>query len=129
MIDAIGRCASSGRESGGLAAAQAKIAHLETALESSGTSGVAIGILMERLKIAPADAFDVLVSASQHEHLKLRDIASDLVHTGELGHVRSHEHGDDGTADKRQHAAARTWWRHNSPAWSGYAALSWQLGL
>ena len=70
-----------------LAAAEAKIATLETALESARMIGTAIGILVERLKIAPGDAFDSLVEASHEEHRKVRDIASDLVFTGELGHV------------------------------------------
>jgi AmiR/NasT family two-component response regulator len=92
MTDVLGYCTSTGQEPDALAAAQAKIANLEAALESAGSIGVAIGILMERLKIAPADAFEVLVRTSQHEHRKLRDVASDLVYTGELGHVRLHDH-------------------------------------
>jgi hypothetical protein len=104
MTDVLGRCAS-GHDPDAFAAAQATIAQLETALKSSGTIGVAIGILMERLKVAPADAFDVLAVASRQENRELRDVASDLVDTGELGHVRPHEHDCGSTADKRQHAA------------------------
>jgi AmiR/NasT family two-component response regulator len=75
------------QEPRGLAAAEAKIAILETALESARMIGTAVGILVERLKIAPGDAFDSLVEASHEEHRKVPDIASDLVFTGELGHV------------------------------------------
>ena len=58
--------------------------NLETALKSSREIGVAIGILMERHKITTEQAFDMLRIASQHTHRKLREVASDLVRTGEL---------------------------------------------
>jgi ANTAR domain len=106
MTRARNRCPVASQEPNDFAAAQAKVANLETALESARTIGMAIGILMERLKIAPPDAFDVLVRASQHEHRRLRDIASDLVFSGELGHVPPHEHGYHRTAGIGQHAAA-----------------------
>jgi AmiR/NasT family two-component response regulator len=89
MTDALSNSLFAGQEWHDRADAQAKIANLETALESSRTIGMAMGILIERLKVAPDEAFDALVETSQHEHRKLRDIASDLVFTGELGRVRS----------------------------------------
>ena len=45
--------------------------------------GEALGILMERERISANQAFDILRRASQHLNIKLRDIAQDLVDTGE----------------------------------------------
>jgi AmiR/NasT family two-component response regulator len=39
---------------------------------------------MERLRITPDDAFDALRRASQRLNLKLREIAQNLVETGEF---------------------------------------------
>ncbi len=47
--------------------------------------GQAQGILMERRKITADQAFARLVRASQHQNVKLRDVAERLVQTGELG--------------------------------------------
>ncbi len=47
--------------------------------------GRAEGILMERHKVTGDQAFAMLVRASQHRHLKLRDVAEQLVHSGGLG--------------------------------------------
>jgi ANTAR domain len=106
MTRALNRRPVASQETSDLATAQAKIANLETALHTARTIGMAIGIVMERLKIPQADAFDVLVTVSHQENRRLRDIASDLVFTGELGHVPSHEHGHHRTADKPQRTAA-----------------------
>ena len=46
--------------------------------------GQAQGILMERHKITEDQAFALLVKASQHTNTKLRDVADELVHSGEL---------------------------------------------
>ncbi len=46
--------------------------------------GRAEGILMERHKITGDQAFALLVRASQHRQLKLRDVADRLIHSGEL---------------------------------------------
>lgn len=46
--------------------------------------GQAQGILMERHKITADQAFTVLVRASQHANVKLRDLATLLTQTGEL---------------------------------------------
>ena len=43
--------------------------------------GQATGILMERLDIDAAEAFDSLVRTSQRENTKLRDLARRLVDT------------------------------------------------
>ena len=67
-----------------LVAAQELIAHLRTALDTSRDIGTATGILMAQHRLDRQDAFDRLRSASQHSHRKLRDIALDVVTTGEL---------------------------------------------
>ena len=46
--------------------------------------GRAEGILMERHKVTGDQAFAMLVRASQHSHLKLRDVAERLIHSGDL---------------------------------------------
>jgi GAF domain-containing protein len=55
---------------------------LRMAVDTRGTIGQAIGILVERHKILPKQAFDMLVKASQNRHIKLRDVASYVIHTG-----------------------------------------------
>jgi hypothetical protein len=57
---------------------------LQQALLSRDVIGQAKGILMERLKITPEDAFDLLRRSSQHLNVKLRDAARGLTETGEL---------------------------------------------
>ena len=52
---------------------------LQEALLSRDTIGQAKGILMERHKITPEDAFDLLRRASQNLNLKLREVAQRLV--------------------------------------------------
>lgn len=56
---------------------------LEHALVTREMIGQAIGILMERERITADQAFDILRRASQRLNVKLRDIAQDLVETGE----------------------------------------------
>lgn len=63
---------------------QEKIANLETALVTARRIGAALGVLMEREKLTDVQAFDRLRAASQHRHMKLRDVADWLVQTGEL---------------------------------------------
>jgi GAF domain-containing protein len=57
--------------------------NLNAALTSRETIGEALGILMERERITANQAFDVLRRASQHLNIKLRDVAQNLVDTGE----------------------------------------------
>ena len=45
--------------------------------------GEALGNPTERERISANQAFDILRRASQHLNIKLRDIAQDLVDTGE----------------------------------------------
>jgi GAF domain-containing protein len=58
--------------------------HLQTALETRGVIDQAKGILMQRHKLTPDQAFQLLVRASMKTNRKLRAVADDLVHTGEL---------------------------------------------
>jgi GAF domain-containing protein len=60
-----------------------KSAQLHSALATREMIGQAQGILMERERISPDQAFDILRRASQHLNLKLRDVAQALVDTGE----------------------------------------------
>jgi GAF domain-containing protein len=57
--------------------------NLMAALDSRETIGEALGILMERERISSDQAFEVLRRASQHLNLKLREVAQNLVDTGE----------------------------------------------
>ncbi|MGY5884184.1 ANTAR domain-containing protein [Modestobacter lacusdianchii] len=59
-------------------------ANLRYALESRAVIDQAKGILMERRRVTADQAFTVLTDISQHTNRKLRDIAEQLVHTGEL---------------------------------------------
>lgn len=61
-----------------------KTANLEQALHSSRDIGAAIGILMCRHLITREQAFDLLAKASQNTHRKLRDLAADVIDTGDL---------------------------------------------
>ena len=72
--------------------------HLGVALEHSRVIGIAIGVLVERHRITPDAAFDMLRLASQHTNRKLAEIADELVRTGELtgGEPPSQEPSSDG---------------------------------
>jgi len=67
---------------------------LQQALLSREVIGQAKGILMERLKITPEDAFDLLRRSSQHLNIKLRDVARGLAETGEFGMTRTSRHAN-----------------------------------
>jgi len=58
--------------------------NLQVALESRAVIDQAKGILIERYKITPDQAFQFLARVSMTTNRKLRDIADELVHTGEL---------------------------------------------
>jgi GAF domain-containing protein len=58
--------------------------NLQLALASRAVIEQAKGILIERHRLAPDQAFQVLVRASTTTNTKLRDVADHLVHTGEL---------------------------------------------
>jgi hypothetical protein len=59
---------------------------LHRALESNREIGMAMGILMARELHTAEQAFGRLRAASQHLHRKLHDIATEVIHTGELPH-------------------------------------------
>jgi AmiR/NasT family two-component response regulator len=67
-----------------LAAATELAENLRLAQFSNRRIGAAIGILMASRKITEEQAFDLLRQASQHTHLKLRDLAEEVIRTGEL---------------------------------------------
>lgn len=58
--------------------------NLEIALSSREVIGQAEGILIERERITPEEAFTVLRRASQNLNLRLRDLAQHVVDTGEV---------------------------------------------
>lgn len=60
-----------------------RIENLESALQSREIIGQAEGILMERERISAGQAFDILRRASQRLNVKLREVARNLVETGE----------------------------------------------
>jgi hypothetical protein len=72
---------------------------LQQALLSRDVIGQAKGILMERLKITPEDAFDLLRRSSQQLNIKLREVARGLAETGELG-TRTSRHADQAERPK-----------------------------
>ena len=57
--------------------------HLRQALNTREVIGQAQGILMERERITADQAFDILRRASQNLNVKLREVAQELVDTGE----------------------------------------------
>jgi GAF domain-containing protein len=57
--------------------------NLHAALASRETIGEALGILMERERITAEQAFEILRRASQHLNIKLREVAQNLINTGE----------------------------------------------
>lgn len=65
------------------AAGEQRAGQLSDALKTREVIGQAQGILMERERITADQAFDVLRRASQRMNVKLRDVASNLVETGE----------------------------------------------
>jgi GAF domain-containing protein len=69
---------------------QSQNVNLQAALMSREVIGQAQGILMERERVTAEQAFDILRRASQHLNEKLRDVAQNLVETGE-----SPKTGDD----------------------------------
>jgi GAF domain-containing protein len=60
-----------------------QIDNLAAALAAREMIGQAQGILMERERVTADEAFDILRRASQHLNRKLREVAQDLVETGE----------------------------------------------
>jgi AmiR/NasT family two-component response regulator len=67
-----------------LATELTKLANLQGALASRQVIGRAEGVLMEREHITAHAAFDLLREASQHLNTKLREVAQQVVDTGEV---------------------------------------------
>ncbi|UMG93239.1 GAF and ANTAR domain-containing protein [Nocardioides sp. TF02-7] len=63
-----------------------EIQDLREAMRSRGVIGQAVGITMERFQLDEARAFGFLVRMSQHENVKLRTIAEELVAKTEAEH-------------------------------------------
>jgi GAF domain-containing protein len=61
-----------------------KVLRLERALESNREIGVAMGILMAQRRWSQAEAFERLVTSSQHLNRRLRDIAAEVTSTRRL---------------------------------------------
>jgi GAF domain-containing protein len=67
-----------------IAAAYAdKVTNLRRAIETRQVIGQAVGILMERHRLSPQQAFDAMVTTSQKSHIKLRELALRINETGE----------------------------------------------
>ena len=64
--------------------ARARADHLQAALATRGVIDQAKGILMDRHKLTADQAFQALAQMSMKSNRKLRAVAEDLVHTGEL---------------------------------------------
>ena len=67
-----------------LAAANARAAHLREAVQSNRRIGLAAGILMSRYRLTAEQAFSRLCQASQRRRVKVRDLAEDVIHCGDL---------------------------------------------
>ena len=63
---------------------EARVANLHEALKTRELIGQAQGILIERERITGDQAFDMLRRASQHLNVKIREVAQNLVQTGEI---------------------------------------------
>lgn len=59
-----------------------KAENLELALQSNRRIGIAIGVIMATQRKTADQAFDVLRGSSQQTHLKLRDVAEEIIFTG-----------------------------------------------
>ncbi len=57
-------------------------AHLERAIQSHRLVGQAVGILVERHRLTPGDAFQRLQRASQDRNVKLRELAQRVIESG-----------------------------------------------
>lgn len=66
-------------------------ANLEEALRSSRTIGTAIGVVMTERKVSDVDAFEVLRKTSMDLNRKLRDVAEQIVLTGDATTSRTAE--------------------------------------
>lgn len=75
---------------------QNAVTDLGNAVVSNRQIGTALGILMVNHKITQEQAFDLLRTASQHTHRKIRDIAAEVKETGWLDVPRKPARRDQG---------------------------------
>lgn len=57
-------------------------ANLQQALQSNRRIGMALGVLIAQHKLTEQQAFDLLRAASQNNHVKLHDVAEEVILTG-----------------------------------------------
>ncbi|WP_336030561.1 ANTAR domain-containing protein [Geodermatophilus sp. FMUSA9-8] len=67
-----------------LAAAVSRADDLERALLSNRRIAMAVGIVMSRYRVHEDEAFGRLRQVSQRSNVELRDVADQVVHTGDL---------------------------------------------
>ena|SRR3712207_826716 len=64
--------------------AEDRVDNLERALLTNRRIGMAIGILLERLRVTEEQAFDVLRRESMRQNVRLAQVAEQVVYTGTL---------------------------------------------
>ncbi len=69
--------------------ASSRAAQLQLALDSRTVTAQAIGIVMERFQMDADGAFALLTRVSSTHNIKLREVAAELVRTGELPRAKS----------------------------------------
>ena len=79
--------------------------NLQIAIESRAVIDQAKGVLMERYRLTADQAFQLMAQASMHANRKVRDIAEELVHTGELPGALTR--GDNGRPASRNSRARK----------------------
>lgn len=79
--------------------AQGKAVNLERGLDTSREIGAAVGILMARHKITQNAAFSLMRETSQRLHVKLREVAVDVVEAGTVPELPTRR--ADGIAEQR----------------------------
>ena len=67
-----------------MAGCRRRCAELEEALQSNRSIGIALGIIMVQRRSTSQDAFDVLRRCAERQHRKVREVAADVVLTGEI---------------------------------------------
>ena len=66
-----------------VAVATAHAEHVQRALGSNREIGMAMGMLMERHRLTQEQAFERLRDLSQRSNVKLRDVAEQIIYTGD----------------------------------------------
>jgi GAF domain-containing protein len=73
-----------------LAVAEDRADNLQAALQRSRSIGAAVGILVERYRLTPDDAFALLSRLSQDHNRKVADVAAQLLETGTVPGLERH---------------------------------------